>query len=775
MHSKVFKNKYEKIMINYRKIVNLLLSNRLVILAIVFLITVSLGWQLEGIKISRDLRVGLSDDDPEIKLLTQFREKFGEAELMVVVIESDNIFLQKNIAYIRKLTNEISKIQSVKNVISITNAIDFSYKDGELIAKPFLPDILYTEEDLEKKREIALLNSDWVKSFISADGKISTINMLLSDESHDVEERFKAVTSVREILNNNTYEEGRVFLTGLSPIADDTKKLIIGDLLKFLWLTPLVMLFLMLPVFRSVSVVMIPVVIIGISLTWLFGVFFWAGGEISITSVMLPTLISVVCLSDIIHIITYFFGQTSLNIGRKEAILVTMEEMIPVCFLTSITTAAGFGALAFSDLESVCQFGLLAATGIMAAYFLSILLIPIGLSLVPMPKSSKVDLKLHSLTTILLKNISQFIKKDRFLIGLLTILISLFSIIGLFQLKAETHISHYLPESSPSIKGMNIIQDKLSGFSTLEIFCKGIPGDFRKSWALKELDKIHAFLKVFPGIDKSFSIVDFIKKTDNKSADNEDEKMGILEDSGRIAEWFFYLSISDQAHLIDPFITDDYSNARVSIRIPAMGTADQLKLISKLELFMKNNLDKRIEFHVTGALKLYATQSMVLIKSMINSLSISICFIACLLIIYFRSVPMGLFSMIPNILPIIFCLGFMGWLKISLDISTIMIACIAIAIAVDDTIHFLTRYQKNTRDGQDSFTAINETITTSGRAIVYTSFVLALGFSLFVFSNFLPNRYFGIFMAFNMISALIVDLTVLPALLKRGYFVGGGR
>lgn len=746
----------------------------MVIFAVVLAVTVLLAYQIRNYGISWDIRAGLSDEDPELKILSDFRDKFGEAELMVAIIEADNIFSESNLIHIQKLTNQISGIESVKNVFSISNAPYFSNVNGELNTSPFLTVIPDSDDGLKKLQTVALSNEDWVGSIVSADGKFAAINMLLADKSHDIGERLKTVQSVRKALSHTTSGNLKIFLTGISPIADESRQVIQKDLTKFLWLTPIITLVFLFPVFGTIAGVMVPAIVIMLSQIWIFGIFFWLGGKISAPLTILPTLISVICLSDIIHITTCYLNKASLESNKIKAVVFTMEEMIPVCFLTSLTTAVGFGALVFSNLKAVSQFGMLAAAGILIAYFLSMLLVPIALTIVPFPKVKVPFERFQAAITYVLTRTSLFVKKEVRLITTATVLLTLFSVAGAMRLQAQTHISQYLPNSSESITGMEKMKENLHGFSTLEISCAGQPGDFRKTRALKELDKIHMFLATLPGVDKSFSLVNILRRADRILGDNKGEVVEILDHPGRIAEYIFYFTISNQSHLLNSFVTNDYSSARISTRLQPMGTDEQLKIVSRLESFLQGKLDKGLEFHVTGALKLYATQSMNLVRNISGSLGISVLFISLLLIIYLRSIPMGLLSMVPNILPILFCLGFMGWFEISIDIVTIMITCIAIAIAVDDTIHFLSRYKKNLRDGKAPHVAIEETIFLSGRAIIYTSLVIALGCSLFIFSSFLPNRYFGFFMVFIMFSALVIDLTVLPALLKRFNITGNG-
>jgi len=282
----------------------------------------------------------------------------------------------------------------------------------------------------------------------------------------------------------------------------------------------------------------------------------------------------------------------------------------------------------------------------------------------------------------------------------------------------------------------------MSAFSTLEMTIEGPPGVFREEWGFEEVRKIQRFLESLPGVDKVVSFANFIREFDRD---------------------IFLLETTDR---FDSFLSSDYSTARVSARIQPTSTAGQLELLSKVEESAPKELDKRLRFRTTGAARLYATKATALINGQVRSLGFSMVVITLLLILYLRSIRVGLLSMIPNVLPVLMTLGMMGLSGISLNLSTVMISCIAIAIAVDDTIHFLVRYRREILTNGRVTPAIERTMFESGRAMVFTSLVIAGGFSILLFSSFAPIEYFGLLTAFTMITALGADLLVLPFLIK---------
>jgi predicted RND superfamily exporter protein len=220
------------------------------------------------------------------------------------------------------------------------------------------------------------------------------------------------------------------------------------------------------------------------------------------------------------------------------------------------------------------------------------------------------------------------------------------------------------------------------------------------------------------------------------------------------------------ASTIEQFATDDFAVARITVRLDAVGSARQGELIEKIEAHATETMSPHLRTVVTGRSKVFIKQMSKIVTTQIDSFTMCFVIITILMIIYVRSFKLALLSLPVNLFPILATLGAMGIFGINLDISTIMIASIAICIAVDDTIHFISRFHAEQKKGNDVITSIDNTLHSSGRAMMYTTLVMGGGFFIFCFSSFATNRYFGILMSFTMILAIIGDLLIYPYLIK---------
>lgn len=749
-----------------RKIAAFVLDHRLAITVLLLIVTAVLAFQLRLFSISQSEREDLPDNDPELLYFEQFCRRFGDAELLIVAVEADDVFTHEVLTYVKKLTDQIAAVPDVEEVVSLTNVHDVRATEEELSIKPLFETIPTSTAELAEKKKRALAGPYLAKNIISTDCRATSINAKLRYLAEDETYRIRVVKEVRRILAENTHPDINVYLTGVSPLLTDSLDCILLDLKHYMWAMPLLVILLLVFVFRTLRGAVIPQTVIAATIIWTMGLFFTAGKSVSMVTTMLPVLITVICLSDVIHTITHYYEEAARSRNRREVLLSTMDHMITACFMTSITTSIGFGSLVISDLKSVRDFGLFSAGGIMLAYILGMTITPIILSYLPLPGDATWKGYHRGYLAHLIEKIETFVARDRFWIPLTCAGLMVFAVYGVSRLNIETQISKFIPQSAPSIRGLYFIQDSMAGFTTLEMALEGEPETFKEPWALREVEEIQDFLKTLPGVDVTFSLADIIKEA-NQALTDGDPIHFVLPDNRRlISQLLLLLSSTGRADMLDSFLSFDYSGTRISARIQSMSTAKHLKLLSDLTQFAENNLDRRLVFQTTGVVKLYATTVTKLVNSQLRSLGFSFLVITFLMMLHIRSVKIGLLSMIPNVIPVLMTLGLMGLIGISLNVATVMISCIALGIAVDDTIHFLSRYRREIAVDGDIPAAIHRTMHSTGRAIIYTSLVIACGYSVIILSNFGPNRYFGILTAFTMLSALVADLLVLPYLIR---------
>jgi uncharacterized protein len=719
-------------------------------------------------RLAQNIKDDLPKHDPQIIAFEEFLEQFGDAELLVVAIEAEDVFTQERLEYIQRLTRLFEQIRDVQETLSLTNAMEILGNDGvlavELLIDGGVPE---SAEELARLRVKALSNRFWVNSLVSADGTAAAINMKLEILRDDATYRFEVVKRVQEILNENPPPPNvERHFTGVSVFGRDSLDAMQSDMVNFIWLMPILVLVLLFAVFRTFRGVFVPQIVIWFAVGYTLAILFATGKSITMISTMLPVLIGVIAISDVIHILARYYEQSQTITDRKELTESALAHMIPPCFLTSTTTAAGFAALMISNLTQVRDFGLFAAIGLMSAFGVAISVAPIILSYLPPPKKSVRNIYSAGPTNRILVGLNRFVERDRWITLVLAVAIIAVSVAGIMNLKIETQLSKFLPQTAPSVKSLHWLQEKMAGVSSLEVTLRGDPGTFKEPWALAEIEQLEKYLESLPGVDKVFSIVDFVRTFNEVLHDQDPAFDRIPESRQAVAQYLLLFEMTGRDDLLSSFINADYSYTRISARIQSMGSAGHADLIAHMQEYADRLIDSRLQYNATGMVVLYATITNALVRSQIGSLGIAFFIITIMMILHLRSVKLGLLSMVPNTFPIAVTLGMMGLFEISLNVATVMIACIALGIAVDDTIHYLSRYGAEIHAGKSEAEARRATMMGAGRGMVFTSIVITGGFFVLCFSSFHTNRAFGILTGITMVTAVFADLMLLPVLMK---------
>ena len=343
--------------------------------------------------------------------------------------------------------------------------------------------------------------------------------------------------------------------------------------------------------------------------------------------------------------------------------------------------------------------------------------------------------------------------------GSIVMAISIYFATGL---SVETNILKYFKKGAEIRISLEYVEHHLSGIESLDIALKSDQDDaFKRPEYLKIIEKIQTFVNSLEGIDKTLSIVDFLKDM-NQSFHNENYDHYSLPETIELIAQYLLLYDSDE---IDDFINSDYNYARISMRISKHSSAEQKVLIDTIYKFVNTINNSGLNIRVTGRMLQDVNVINDISWGQIKSLGMAGVIIWGLMFFLFKSFKMGLISILPNLFPVVMNFGIMGALDIPLNTATALISAVAIGIAVDDTIHFLNGYIVDKNRGLVKNTLIRSVILHKGRAILASSLILCIGFGVLSFSSFVPTIHFGLLCAFIMLSALIADTFFLPALL----------
>ncbi len=602
--------------------------------------------------------------------------------------------------------------------------------------------------------------------------------------------RHQNIARIRAIMDGYR-QDNQLFLGGISMIADDLISFIKKDL-KIFGLGVLFFLIVVLGfIFRNKRWVILPILCCAFSVIAMMGFLGMFGWQVTVISSNFISLQLIITMAITIHLIVRYRGL-ALNrpdAEHRELVLDTIRLMVTPCLFAALTTMAGFGSLLLCNILPVRTFGWMMIAGIGVSLVVTFLLFPAGLMLVT-KKTPKIGKKSkYSLTSFL----ADLTENHGRVVLAVSVALFIISAIGISRLVVENSFIDYFKDTTEIHQGMKVIDQNLGGTTPLdvviEIEAPDVTAQASKSeevatgdgefdefdeFEKKEDDgkywftsdrmalviKIHDYLESVPEIGKVLSLGTMLKIAEKLNH-------GQALDNFQLALLYSELPDRFKALVLDPFVSVEHNQLRFSVRVK--DSEKSLKrdaLLKKIRHDLINKLGlKEKNVHLAGLLVLYNNMLQSLFESQILTLGVVVLALMAMFLLLFKSFKIALIALAPNLLAVGAVLGFMGWMKISLDMMTITIAAISIGIAVDNTIHYIYRFKNEFEFSQNYIKTMHYCHGSIGHAMYYTSVTIIIGFSILALSNFLPTIYFGLLTGLAMLIALLAALTLLPQLL----------
>ncbi len=454
------------------------------------------------------------------------------------------------------------------------------------------------------------------------------------------------------------------------------------------------------------------------------------------------------------------------HLARHNTLIVThvVEELWRPCLAAILTTMAGFGSLAISHVPPIRHFGIAASVGAGYALVMAFTLLPALLVIIRRPISSRHAEPIKTdLLDNLLGGIARLVTHHPRPILLGAGLIAAVAAAGMVRLRVETNGLEFFFPDAPPVRQTVEVEHRLAGTEELRVSIKGKgPESMLSLKAVEAQERLEGWLRGRPEIDKVVGLPDYLKSMNRAFHDDDPTHATLPNSSDLIAQ---YMLLYDGEEIRD-VLTDDASWTSLNARVHVHGVADLKGLVEATKAHLAS-LDLPATPRATGHSLLTVNLVNAIMSAQIQSLALATLLIFAMVAVIFRSLRDGLIAMPPNLFPILLNLGLMGWVGIPLNPATAMISAVAIGIAVDDTVHFLSEFRTTREKGSNAVEAIRHTLLLRGRAMVSTSVVLFFAFVVLTVSSFLPVVHFGILTATTMVSALAADLLFLPAILAR--------
>jgi len=734
--------------LSFRSSLEWILNRPLVVIACFVAASIFFALQIPKLAFRTSIYDLLIDDLPETIHYTSFKKIFGSDEIIQVVVKADNIFDSAAFRKIEVLSATFSDIPGVRRVISLP-----------VIKKKVDPGGRWTIDEFAK---VAAPVELFKNNLISADHKVGAITLVL--ESEAVHER--VIGKINDIIIK---ESGTLSLyqIGMPLVSQALVKYTIRDFQVLPILTLALIALSLFILLQSPTRVLLPLMVVMVVLTWTFGFMALMQVPLSLLTMIVPVFLIAIGTAYCLHVISEYISISRSAGTGKEAVIATLSRTAFPCTLAVFTTLIGVGSLFVNHIRAIHEFALFACIGMLSLLMTLILFLPAVLVLIPQSEKKMAGgAGIGKLLDRLLNAIVQLnLKHQRAAFCTIGIL-ALFAVIGIFFIHVETNPVEYFKEDTLISRNFHDIHEKLSGSLPINVVVESNQDYyFEDPQHIAEIKRLQQYLETLPYVDKSISFADYVMLV-NYALNQYDSKYYVIPEQ----DYETRMAINNYKGLLGEdmfsgFMTPELRKANILLLTHMSSTKDFLKAREKILAHARQYFPENLQVDVTGFGMAISASSQLLTMGQIKSLTLSLALIFAVMYLMFLSGKVGLIAILPNCFPIMMNFGIMGWLGIPLSASTSLIASIAIGLAVDDTIHYLYRYNREFKKDLDKDRALRDTIKNIGRPIIFTTLTISIGFFVLMFSHFKPTATFGFLMVITMLTALIGDLLLLPALM----------
>lgn len=716
----------------------------------------------------------LDTKNPARIAYNQFKEEFGLSEYFVILAKADDVLADDFLQRLDQLQQQLQ--QKTLYAANIESLITVDYIHSNMDELTILPlyDVLMGKGVL---RETILNHPYYQKRLINADATATAIiielqpfvqsertgnyQMLLID---DVLESYLSVENV--IAQQQQYFNHSLYLGGSPAIAAELKRATEQDVVVFSALALMLAVLVLSIMFSHWVPVVGTLLILVVTTALIFSWMFIGRYPMQMTSAMLPAFIVAVCIGDSIHFLRSFYAQQYLFDQKVAALQAAFKQTAPAIFFTSITTAAGLFSFSYSDIVPVANFGFFSAIAVLAAMFVTIIVLPPWLLLMPVKaKAGRWQANANSAKVV--KFVCFIGRYHRWIISVFIAVLCI-SFLLLPSLKITHDPLAWFDDDSTTVQANKAIERGVTGTVSIEVLVDTqINNGVYNPQLLQQISSWLEQLEAEQMIASHNSVLTLLQELHRLLKDTDDGSV-LPQNQALLAQEILLLEVNNASKL-DQYTDLHRRKLRIQLLVNWQDAIAYQALLSDIESSFKQVVTQQVSLNITGMAAVLNQTILQMVSSMTQSYLIAAVLVSLMIIIILRSLPLGLLAMLPNFIPIVVLLAFMAVVGIALDMFTLLIGSIAIGIIVDDSIHFFYSFKKFYRQHACVEKALCECISYTGFAMIMTSVVLSLSFVIYCFSYLNNLQYFGMLTALCIMLALLADLVLLPALLVLFY------
>ena len=815
----------------WQKLANVILRNRLFIVGVICLLTVFFGYYaLTGLKIDNKYGNMLPKETEAQVSYLKFKDMFGEdGGTLIMAIENDSLYTEQNFLKWKEMGDSILTYDGIVSIVSEATlyTITNNKKENRFEPKRIFSDVTYQEKSIEAIEKEIKQNPVYRDILYNDSSKVSIMLIGIDERFLMDQEKAEVVLEIEKVAKSYEKYFGHIRYAGLPHLRVIIGKKVISEMYVFIGLSILITSLLLWLFFRSIRVVIMCNIVVGVAVIWSMGSIGILGFNISILMALIPPLMIVIGIPNCIFLLTKYHQEFRDHGNKVKALSRVIRKIGTATFLTNFTTALGFSTFIFTNSEKLTEFGIVASLNILLVFFLSITILPIVLSYSKDPKNRHLKHLDRKLATILIEKLIFIAENRRKRVYLVLTAVMSLSLIGLFRIEATGNITSDLPEGNAILEDINFMQDRFGGSIPFEIMVdyKTKPRLFSTE-TLKKVEEVQERFAKDTLFARTISVVDFVKVINMAYYGNDPNQYKLISsrDKLRLKKYldnFNMANANGGGFTIKELVDTSNTTLRIRTQMMDIGSYDVAKKVDSLKLRLDsifnpdkknierfyakvskgkkdyydsvvygysgvyNNLtalysngdsevqydfdmnpDKLKEYYskadfkeklreaidqdyyvveLTGTAVVASEGTQYLVINLFTSLLFAVIAIAILMAILFRSWRMVGVSLLPNLIPLVFTGGIMGWFGIPLKPSTLLVFSIAFGISVDDTIHYLAKYRQELKyQRYDIKGCILQAIREAGLGMFYTSIILFCGFFVFTLSEFGGTKALGL-------------------------------
>ena len=751
-------------------------SARALIVVVILAISVVAGFFATRMTFDHSLEVYFLESDKDLAAYHDFLDVFETDQVVVMAWKDPALWTPQGFDALYRYTDEVSRLPDVREARSLATASEVDAEPGLLTVTPLWDPDAEEPPDLDALKERVLGDDIFVGSLVNTAGDVPAIMVTVEHRFDDNSYKIELAKSLRAIGESIEAERGgHVAVAGPPALDDAFFRYVRGDLLKIFPMMVLAIVVVVLFLFRTIRALMLPASVVLLSCLWVTGLMGALGIGITVVHNIIYPLILGLGIASSIHVTSRAVLLRGSGRSPEEAAREALAALWAPCAYTTLTTVGGLMSLWAGTLKPVREFGALSAGGAVMALALTYALGPLLLPYLPQPKETSPDLADDEVTWSgdgdkgvrgwldgVLRRLSLLAERRAGVVVLISVGLLAASLSGLPRLRTGANVLEYFHEGERVRTDVEFVDEHLAGTTTLEVYIETDGRDAVKDPAvLASMVRIQQWMEELDGIGATVSLADFVAELRRAQRGGAEEERRVPDTRAEVSQLLLML---DDPTELERMVDFDFQRARITASVELSKVTQLTRHIPALEAMLAEEFEPQgVKASATGQSRLIHNMEKYLLETMIKSLGLAFLLVSVFMAFALRSVKLGLFSMIPNILPIGFTLGLMAWSGVRLDPGTATTGAVALGLVVDDTLHFLHQFREWAGKNVTLAEATERTLRVTGRALVMTTAILMTAFMSMLVASFTPNNNFGVLSAITIGLALVADLIVLPA------------